>query len=118
MRTRILPLYAEGEYVPQFASFHDTDKLHILWSHRKNAKQYVVEVGRKEEAGITSVYVLFQEARSIFDTPSSVYAIEYKKLKELNFATLDAPQKGAGCKSGRCQGSVKLVGKGALPRFI
>ncbi|WP_413612566.1 hypothetical protein [Bdellovibrio sp. HCB-110] len=114
----LVPGPAIDRYEVVFANYDDpkdTDKLHVLWSHRKNAKKYIIEVGRKEDLRdaqkFETVNIEFfrpvkeegwyyfrlrpiSGSTEFFDTPSSVYAIEYRKLKELNVATLDAPQKG------------------------
>lgn len=129
----LVPGPAIDRYEVVFANYDDpkdTDKLHILWSHRKNAKKYVVEVGRKEDLRdaqkFETVNIEFfrpvkeegwyyfrlrpiSGSTEFFDTPSSIYAIEYRKLKELGVATLDAPQKGQVVKAEGAKPNVRFA---------
>lgn len=99
----------------------DSDKLHIMWSHRKNAKKYVVEVGRKEDLSdaqkFETVNIEFfrpvqvegwyyfrlrplSGSTEFFEAPSQVYGIEYRKEKGLLAAALEEPGTGEVFKSG------------------
>ncbi|MFV3408555.1 hypothetical protein ACNH6C_08095 [Bdellovibrio bacteriovorus] len=97
------------------------DQLHILWTHRKNAKKYFIEVGRqenlkdakrfetrnieffmpvKEEGWYYFRLIPSSESPDFFDTPSQVYGVEYRKQSDLLAAALEAPTKGNRFKSG------------------
>ncbi|WP_232469145.1 hypothetical protein [Bdellovibrio bacteriovorus] len=99
----------------------DSDSLHILWTHRKNAKKYVVEVARTEdlknstriETKNIEIFMPIKEVGwyyfrmipisenpDFFDTPSKVYGVEYRKQADLIAAEMDAPAKGANFKAG------------------
>ncbi|UXR64574.1 hypothetical protein EZJ49_16010 [Bdellovibrio bacteriovorus] len=99
----------------------DSDKLHILWNHRKNAKKYFLEVGRREDLKdakrLETKNIEFfmpvteegwyyfrlipsSESPEFFDTPSQVYAVDYRKQGDLQPASLEAPVKGNKFKRG------------------
>ncbi|UOF01055.1 fibronectin type III domain-containing protein [Bdellovibrio reynosensis] len=93
----------------------DSDKVHILWSHRKNAKKYIVEIGRREDLKdaekFETVNIEFfkpvqvegwyyfrlrpiSNSAEFFEAPSQVYGIEYRKEKGLSIAALEQPGTG------------------------
>ncbi|XGC80250.1 hypothetical protein ACES2L_13040 [Bdellovibrio bacteriovorus] len=93
----------------------DSDKVHILWSHRKNAKKYIVEIGRREDLKdaekFETVNIEFYKpvetegwyyfrirpisnSPEFFEAPSQVYGIEYRKEKGLSVAALEQPGTG------------------------
>ncbi|MEK2687522.1 hypothetical protein AAAA73_00460 [Bdellovibrio sp. GT3] len=92
------------------------DQLHILWTHRKNAAKYVVEVSRSEkfekaQRFETKNIEFFAPVKDIgwyyfrvtpistmadfFFSPTTVFAIEFKKVESLQLATAEEPANGA-----------------------
>lgn len=120
----VLPGPSVDRYEIAFGNIEDkkdSDKLHILWNHRKNAKKYFLEVGRREDLKdakrLETKNIEFfmpvtqegwyyfrlipsSESTEFFDTPSQVYAVEYRKQEDLQPAALEAPNKGKRFKRG------------------
>lgn len=120
----VLPGPSVDRYELTFANIddkRDSDKLHILWNHRKNAKKYSLEVGRREdlkdakrletknieffmpvteEGWYYFRLIPISESPDFFDTPSQIYAVEYRKQGDLQPAALEAPAKGNKFKRG------------------
>lgn len=120
----VLPGPSVERYEITFANLDDkkdSDKLHILWNHRKNAKKYFLEVGRSEDLKnaqrLETKNIEFfmpvtqegwyyfrlipsSESPDFFDTPSQVYAVEYRKQGDLQPAALEAPVTGNKFKRG------------------
>ncbi len=92
------------------------DQLHILWTHRKNALKYVIEVARNEKfdqaqrfetkniefftpVKDTGWYYFkvtpISAMTDYFFAPTTVFAVEYKKVESLQLATADEPANGA-----------------------
>ncbi|WP_413575702.1 hypothetical protein ACLVWU_15210 [Bdellovibrio sp. HCB290] len=92
------------------------DQLHILWTHRKNALKYVVEVSRNEKFDQVQKFEtknieFFTPVKDIgwyyfkvtpisamtdyFFAPTTVFAVEYKKIERLQLATVEEPANGA-----------------------
>ncbi|MFM6930003.1 MAG: hypothetical protein ACKOX6_16145 [Bdellovibrio sp.] len=114
----LLPGPSIEKYEIAFADLdkkQDTDKLHIIWDHRKNTQKYFVEISRTEDLKKTSIH----ETRNIefytpvpepgwyyfrvrpesdnadfIYTPTTVFAVEYKKLDALSAAKFDSPRDG------------------------
>ncbi|QLY24808.1 hypothetical protein HW988_15430 [Bdellovibrio sp. KM01] len=92
------------------------DQLHILWAHRKNALKYIIEVSRSEkfeqvQRFETKNIEFFTPVKDIgwyyfkvtpisamtdyFFAPTTVFAVEYKKVESLQLATVEEPANGA-----------------------
>ncbi|CAE80799.1 hypothetical protein AB1A81_13945 [Bdellovibrio bacteriovorus] len=120
----VLPGPSVERYEITFANIDEKqaqDQLHVLWNHRKNAKKYLIEVGRNEslkdaqrfETRNIEFFMPVQEegwyyfrlipkseSPDFFDTPSQVYGVEYRKQADLLAAALEAPAKGNKFKAG------------------
>jgi hypothetical protein len=92
------------------------DQLHILWTHRKNALKYVIEISRSEKFEQVQKYEtknieFFTPVKDIgwyyfkvtpvsamtdyFFAPTTTFAVEYKKIERLQLATVEDPANGA-----------------------
>lgn len=114
----LLPGPSIDKYEIAFADLdkkQDTDKLHILWDHRKNTQKYVVELSRTEDM---KKPILFEtrniefftpihetgwyyfrvrpqtDSPDFIYTPTTVFAVEYKKLGSLSAAKVEVPKNG------------------------
>ncbi|MBO9667063.1 MAG: hypothetical protein J7501_09650 [Bdellovibrio sp.] len=94
---------------------NDQDRLHILWTHRKNTKKYIVELSRTEDlkqfqkfeteniefftpVKDTGWYYFRVRPESsspdFFYSPTTVFAVEYKKIGALQEVKVEQPRNG------------------------